>query len=81
MVVTHLEDIGLHYARTFRLWRESFLAGLERMRALGYPETFLRMWEFYLAYCEGDFAECTLDDVQMVLAKPCAGTLTSAHRP
>ncbi len=66
----HLEDITPHYARTLRLWRERFFANLDKVRALGYPESFIRLWEFYLCYCEGGFAERYIGDVQMVLAKP-----------
>jgi cyclopropane-fatty-acyl-phospholipid synthase len=68
--LTHLEDIGPHYATTLRVWRENFLRNLEAVRALGYPEEFIRMWEFYLCYCEGGFAERALGDVHMLLAKP-----------
>ena len=67
--LVHLDDIGPHYATTLRCWRERFLANADRVRALGYPETFVRMWEFYLAYCEAGFAERTLGDVQMVLTR------------
>ena len=66
----HLEDIGPHYARTLKLWRERFLARQADVRALGYPERFVRMWEFYLCYCEGGFEERQLGDVQMLLTKP-----------
>jgi len=66
----HLEDIGPHYARTLRLWRERFLARQAEVRALGYPESFTRMWEFYLCYCEGGFEERQLGDVHMLLTKP-----------
>ena len=66
----HLEDITPHYARTLRLWRERFFANLDKVRVLGYPESFIRLWEFYLSYCEGGFAERYIGDVQMVLAKP-----------
>jgi cyclopropane-fatty-acyl-phospholipid synthase len=66
----HLEDLTPHYARTLKLWRERFFANLDQVRALGYPETFIRLWEFYLCYCEGGFAERYIGDVQMVLAKP-----------
>jgi cyclopropane-fatty-acyl-phospholipid synthase len=65
-----LEDIGPHYARTLRLWRERFLARHDEVRALGYPESFVRMWEYYLCYCEGGFEERQLGDVQMLLTKP-----------
>jgi cyclopropane-fatty-acyl-phospholipid synthase len=66
----HLEDITPHYVTTLRLWRERFFANLDRVQALGYPESFIRLWEFYLCYCEGGFAERYIGDVQMVLAKP-----------
>ncbi|MGA8033256.1 MAG: cyclopropane-fatty-acyl-phospholipid synthase family protein [Casimicrobiaceae bacterium] len=70
MRLVHLEDIGPHYAATLRAWRENLLANLDAVRALGYPEPFIRMWEFYLCYCEGGFAERALGDVQMLLARP-----------
>jgi len=66
----HLEDIGPHYATTLRLWREKFLRNREAIRALGYPETFLRMWEFYLCYCEGGFLERVISDAQLLFARP-----------
>jgi cyclopropane-fatty-acyl-phospholipid synthase len=65
-----MEDIGPHYATTLRKWRESFFGNIEAVRALGYPERFIRMWEFYLCYCEGGFEERAIGDVQMLLAKP-----------
>jgi len=70
MKLVDLEDIGPHYATTLRRWRESFVARLDEVRALGYPERFIRMWEFYLCYCEGGFEERAIGDVQMLLAKP-----------
>jgi cyclopropane-fatty-acyl-phospholipid synthase len=70
MKLYHLEDIGPHYARTLRLWRERFMARQNEVRAQGYPESFVRMWEYYLSYCEGGFEERQLGDVQMLLTKP-----------
>jgi len=67
--IVALEDIGPHYATTLARWRANFLARLPEVRALGYPETFIRMWEFYLCYCEAGFAERQLGDVQMLLAR------------
>ena len=67
--LVHLDDIGLHYATTLRHWRIRFLANVARVKAMGYPDEFIRMWEFYLAYCEAGFAERTLGDVQMVLTR------------
>jgi cyclopropane-fatty-acyl-phospholipid synthase len=66
----HLEDIGPHYARTLAEWRHNFFAHLPQVRALGYPDSFVRLWEFYLCYCEGGFAERQLGDVQMLLTRP-----------
>jgi cyclopropane-fatty-acyl-phospholipid synthase len=68
--IFHLQDIGPHYARTLAEWRGNFLAHLPQLRALGYPDSFVRLWEFYLCYCEGGFAERQLGDVQMLLTKP-----------
>ncbi|HQC28708.1 MAG TPA: cyclopropane-fatty-acyl-phospholipid synthase family protein [Methylotenera sp.] len=65
-----LEDIGPHYATTLRRWRENFFDNIEAVRKLGYSEEFIRMWEFYLCYCEGGFAERALGDVHLLLAKP-----------
>lgn len=65
-----LQDIGEHYARTLREWRRRFLARLPAVRGLGHGEEFIRMWEFYLAYCEGGFLERSISDVQLILDKP-----------
>ena len=68
--IVRLEDIGPHYATTLRHWRENLFANLDAVRALGYPPEFVRMWEFYLCYCEAGFAERALGDVHVLLAKP-----------
>jgi cyclopropane-fatty-acyl-phospholipid synthase len=68
--VFHLEDIGPHYARTLHEWRRNLFASLPSIRALGYDDAFIRMWEFYFCYCEGGFAERVIGDVQMLLVKP-----------
>ena len=68
--ITHLEDIGPHYARTMRIWRQRFRSNLDEVRRMGFGEAFIRMWEFYLCYCEGGFAERYISDVQLLLAKP-----------
>ncbi len=65
-----LEDIGPHYATTLRIWRENFFVNIDQVRTLGYSEAFINMWEFYLCYCEGGFAERALGDVHLLLAKP-----------
>ena len=65
-----LEDIGPHYATTLKLWRENFFANIKEVRKLGYTEEFIKMWDFYLSYCEGGFMERALGDVHLLLAKP-----------
>ena len=70
LALTHMEDISPHYAQTLRLWRENFFRNLDQVRALGYNEEFIRMWDYYFCYCEGGFAERIIGDVQMLFAKP-----------
>ena len=70
MQVTGLEDIGLHYARTLRDWRRNFLLKLPLVKAMGYPEEFIRMWEYYFCYCEGGFLERAISDVHLQARKP-----------
>jgi cyclopropane-fatty-acyl-phospholipid synthase len=69
MGLHHLEDIGMHYAATLREWRSRFLNRLEEVRELGYSDRFLRMWDYYLAYCEAGFHERYIGDVQLLLTK------------
>jgi cyclopropane-fatty-acyl-phospholipid synthase len=70
MRLLDLEDITPHYPRTLRAWRERFFANIDAVRALGYPESFIRLWEYYLCYCEGGFLERYIGDVQMIFTKP-----------
>ncbi|MBV4456700.1 cyclopropane-fatty-acyl-phospholipid synthase family protein [Pseudomonas sp. COR58] len=72
MNLLHMEDFGLHYARTLRLWHENFRRARGPLTDLGYDDGFLRMWEFYLCYCEGGFLERTIGTAQLLLAKPAA---------
>jgi cyclopropane-fatty-acyl-phospholipid synthase len=66
----HLEDITPHYAKTLRAWRERFLANLDKIKAMGLGNRFIRMWIFYLCYCEGGFEERYLGDIQLLFTKP-----------
>ncbi|MBB1117547.1 class I SAM-dependent methyltransferase [Stenotrophomonas sp. W1S232] len=70
LALVALEDFGLSYARTLQAWRERFLAQLPAVRAQGFDERFIRLWEFYLAYCEGGFRERSIGVSHLVLAKP-----------
>ena len=62
----YLEDIGLSYAETIHQWRERFLNAKEQVLALGFDENFIRMWDFYLCYCEGGFKEGVISDVHLL---------------
>lgn len=68
--IAHLEDIGPHYARTLAEWRARFETRLADVRALGYSESFIRMWRYYFCYCEAGFLERAIGDVQLLLVKP-----------
>jgi cyclopropane-fatty-acyl-phospholipid synthase len=61
---------GLDYAHTLRLWRERFMQVKPQVLALGFDERFVRIWQFYLAYCEAAFMEASTDVVQYTLLKP-----------
>ena len=70
MKMFHLEDIGPHYANTLRDWRQRFFRNIDTIKALGYSDTFVRMWNFYFCYCEGAFIQRAIGTVQMLLVKP-----------
>jgi cyclopropane-fatty-acyl-phospholipid synthase len=66
----HLQEIGMSYARTLRAWRLRFEARQDDVAALGYDARFVRLWRFYLCYCEGGFLERSIGNVQMLFARP-----------
>lgn len=70
MQMVHLRDITHDYALTLAHWRERFLAAQASVADMGFDKTFIRMWEFYLAYCEGGFRERIIGTVQLAFAKP-----------
>jgi cyclopropane-fatty-acyl-phospholipid synthase len=65
-----LEDFGDSYARTLAAWRLRFRSKVAQVRALGFDERFIRLWDFYLAYCEGGFRERAIGVAHLLLAKP-----------
>jgi cyclopropane-fatty-acyl-phospholipid synthase len=75
----NLEDFGDSYALTLRHWRQRFFDRLDEVRALGYDERFVRLWDFYLCYCEGGFIERSISDVQLLFAR--AGARRDAYLP
>ena len=68
--IVSITDITRHYALTLQHWRDAFTAKLSEVRALGFDERFIRMWMFYLVYCEGGFRERSIGVHQIVSAKP-----------
>ncbi|HEX4561584.1 MAG TPA: cyclopropane-fatty-acyl-phospholipid synthase family protein [Gemmatimonadales bacterium] len=62
-------DLTPHYAETLKHWRQNLLAHRPQVLALGFDERFMRLWEFYFAYCEGGFRERVLGDVQLLYEK------------
>ncbi|MDG9925988.1 MULTISPECIES: cyclopropane-fatty-acyl-phospholipid synthase [unclassified Pseudomonas] len=72
MNLHHMEDFGLHYARTLRLWHDNLRRARHPLEQLGYDQYFYRLWEFYLCYCEGGFLERSIGTAQLLLAKEAA---------
>jgi len=68
--IVGIDDITQHYARTLQAWRQRFTASADKVRAQGYDEVFMRMWQFYLCYCEGGFRERSIGTLQILMAKP-----------
>jgi cyclopropane-fatty-acyl-phospholipid synthase len=66
----HLESFGMHYARTLNIWRDQFNRKKDAVLDLGFDETFLRKWNYYLAYCEAAFASRNINVSQMILSRP-----------
>jgi len=70
MQIIALEDITEHYAKTLADWRTRFHASYREVKDMGFDDVFCRMWDFYLAYCEGGFKERAISTSQFVFAKP-----------
>jgi cyclopropane-fatty-acyl-phospholipid synthase len=68
--LVHLQDIGAHYGETLRQWRANLVASEAGVAALGFTDSFRRLWDLYLCYCEAAFEERHVSDVQVVLARP-----------
>ncbi|MFT7388673.1 MAG: cyclopropane-fatty-acyl-phospholipid synthase [Candidatus Endobugula sp.] len=70
MQIVGIDDITLDYAKTLAAWRERFFEKIDHVREQGFDDVFIRMWDFYFAYCEGGFRERAISTVQLVMAKP-----------
>lgn len=77
--IVHLEDFGEHYAKTLAHWRARFLKNLDQVRTQAFPDSFIRLWHFYLCYCEGSFREAYIGVVHLLANKPQAKAV--AHWP
>lgn len=70
MQMVAMLEIGEDYAKTLRIWQQRFVAQLDQVRKLGFDEYFIRMWNYYLCYCQGAFEERVIGTTQMLFAKP-----------
>lgn len=70
LALVHLEDFGLSYARTLHAWRARFIENVDKVTAQGFDSRFIRMWTFYLAYCEGGFRERAIGVSHLLFAAP-----------
>ncbi len=70
MQMIDLRDITLDYAKTLAHWHQRFLCEIDEVRNQGFDERFIRMWRFYLSYCEGGFRERIIGTYQITMAKP-----------
>lgn len=76
--IQSLENIGLHYAKTLRAWRDRFLSKEAEVRQLGFDERFIRTWVYYLSICEAGFLTELTGDLQLVLKRPEVYQMTNA---
>ena len=79
LALVDVEDITRHHARTLEIWREDFKKVLPEVKELGFSESFIRIWEFYLIYCEAGFLENLIGDFQFIFAKPDAKDIQISH--
>jgi cyclopropane-fatty-acyl-phospholipid synthase len=69
LLIRSVDDIAANYVRTLQAWRTRFMSRLDEVRAMGFDDRFVRMWEFYLALSEAGFATGISQDLQIVLEK------------
>jgi cyclopropane-fatty-acyl-phospholipid synthase len=79
LIMVDSEDITLHYARTLEIWRKDFENILPQVRELGFSDPFIRIWVFYLVYCEAGFLENLIGDFQFIFAKPDSKNIKITH--
>ncbi len=74
MRMLHLDDMTPHYALTLNHWKQRFLSKLDHVRDQGYDDRLIRLWNFYLSYCEAAFEERRVNCVQVVFGRPSSQT-------
>jgi cyclopropane-fatty-acyl-phospholipid synthase len=70
LTMVDLKDIGLDYAKTLKLWYDAFNANIGKVKALGFDETFIRKWNYYLCYCEAAFTMRNINVMHLVYTRP-----------
>jgi cyclopropane-fatty-acyl-phospholipid synthase len=70
MQMIGMEEMGEDYAKTLEIWRQRFLSRLDEVKALGFDDVFIRMWDYYLCYCQGAFEERVIGTAQILFARP-----------
>lgn len=70
LTLEHIDNIGLHYAQTLVDWRRRFNANEAFVRGLGFDDVFLRVWNYYMTYCEAGFVSATVNCLILVFARP-----------
>lgn len=70
MTMVDLKDIGIDYAKTLKLWYDAFNANLGKVKSLGFDDTFIRKWNYYLCYCEAAFAMRNINVMHLVYSRP-----------
>ena len=68
-VIRDLKDMGMDYAKTLADWHDGFNGNIEQYLQSGFDERFIRMWRYYLCYCEGGFLERSISTVQLVASR------------
>ena len=56
LIFGELDDITEHYVTTLQLWRKNFFDKIDKIKDLGFSNSFVKLWEFYFVYCEAGFA-------------------------
>lgn len=75
LTLEHIDNIGLHYAQTLAEWRRRFNANESLVRKLGFDDVFMRVWNYYLTYCEAGFHSQTENCLILVFSRPGCSSL------